>query len=68
MANEEIKDTSTEITSLWQDYQNGLAYQNTSGLAKSLPTFVDFYEGKQWAKPTKNTKNLPRPVVKLYRW
>ena len=67
MANEEIKDTSTEITSLWQDYQNGLAYQNTSGLAKSLPTFVDFYEGKQWAKPTKNTKNLPRPVVNIVK-
>lgn len=67
MANEEIKDTSTEVTSLWQDYQNGLAYQNTSGLAKSLPTFVDFYEGKQWAKPTKNTKNLPRPVVNIVK-
>lgn len=67
MANEEIKDTSTEVTSLWQDYQNGLAYQNASGLAKSLPTFVDFYEGKQWAKPTKNTKNLPRPVVNIVK-
>lgn len=67
MANEEIRDTTTEVTDLWQDYQNGLAYQATSGLSKNLPTFVDFYEGKQWAKPTKNTKNLPRPVVNIIK-
>lgn len=67
MDNEEVKSASTEVTSLWQDYQNGLAYQATSGLSKNLPTFVDFYEGKQWAKPTKNTKNLPRPVVNIVK-
>lgn len=65
--NNEVKETTTEVTSLWQDYQNGLAYQNTSGLSKHLPTFVDFYEGRQWAKPTKNTKNLPRPVVNIVK-
>lgn len=63
----ETTDTSTEVTSLWQDYQNGLAYQSTSGLSKRIPTFVDFYEGRQWAKPTKNTKNLPRPVVNIVK-
>lgn len=67
MANDEKTTTTSEVTSLWEDYQNGIAYQNASGLAKSLPTFVDFYEGKQWAKPTKNTKNLPRPVVNIIK-
>lgn len=54
-------------TQLWDDYQNGLSYQATSGLAKNLPTFVRFYEGKQWPAPTQNTKNLPRPVVNIIK-
>ena len=56
-----------ETTPLWDDYQNGLNYQQTSGLAKNLPKFVKFYEGDQWAAPTKNTKNLPRPVVNIIK-
>lgn len=59
--------TERETTTLWEDYQNGLTYQQNSGLAKNLPTFVNFYEGKQWAAPTKNTKNLPRPVVNIVK-
>lgn len=59
--------TQKDTTSLWDDYQNGLSYQATSGLAKNLPTFVKFYEGQQWAAPTKNTKNLPRPVVNIIK-
>ena len=60
-------ETATEVTSLWEDYQNGLSYQQSSGLAKNLPKFVKFYEGDQWAAPTKNTKNLPRPVVNIIK-
>lgn len=60
-------DKGNETTSLWNDYQNGLSYQQSSGLAKNLPTFVNFFEGKQWAAPTKNTKNLPRPVVNIIK-
>lgn len=59
--------TERETTTLWEDYQNGLTYQQNSGLAKNLPIFVNFYEGKQWAAPTKNTKNLPRPVVNIVK-
>ena len=59
--------TQKDTTSLWDGYQNGLSYQATSGLAKNLPTFVKFYEGRQWAAPTKNTKNLPRPVVNIIK-
>ena len=56
-----------ETTKLWEDYQNGLAYQGSTGLSKNLPTFVRFYEGDQWAKPTDATKNLPRPVVNIIK-
>lgn len=61
------KATERDTTTLWEDYQNGLTYQQNSGLAKNLPIFVNFYEGKQWAAPTKNTKNLPRPVVNIVK-
>ena len=54
-----------KTTRLWEDYQNGLKYQNEMGLTTKLPTFVRFFEGDQWPPPTKNTKNLPRPVVNI---
>lgn len=60
-------DVNEETTTLWDDYQNGLSYQASSGLSKKLPEFVRFYEGKQWAAPTKNTRNLPRPVVNIIK-
>ncbi len=65
--NNEYSVDKAETTSLWEEYQNGLAYQATCGLSKNLPKFVKFYEGDQWAAPTKNTKNLPRPVVNIVK-
>lgn len=68
MGNNAQDDLETkETTTLWEDYQNGLAYQAACGLSKNLPKFVRFYEGDQWAAPTKNTKNLPRPVVNIIK-
>lgn len=52
-------------TELWRDFQRGRAYQDERGLTRTLPLCVKFYEGDQWAAPTKNTKNLPRPVVNI---
>lgn len=60
-------DVEKETTTLWDDYQNGLSYQASTGLSKKLPKFVKFYEGDQWPAPTKNTKNLPRPVVNIIK-
>lgn len=60
-------DGSAETTTLWDDYQNGLSYQSSSGLSQNLPEYVRFFEGKQWKPPTKNTKNLPRPVVNIVK-
>ena len=56
-----------KITKLWDDYQNGLKYQSAIGLSTNLPKFVKFYEGDQWPAPTKNTRNLPRPVVNIIK-
>ena len=60
-------DQNNETTTLWQDYEHGLAYQSSMGLSKKIPKFVKFYEGDQWATPTKNTKNLPRPVINIIK-
>lgn len=56
-----------QISKLWQDYENARSYAAAAGLRKDLPKFVDFYEGKQWPAPTKNTKNLPRPVINIVK-
>ena len=60
-------DSGAEVTRLWADYQNGLNYQASIGLSRKLPKFVKFYEGDQWPAPTKNTKNLPRPVINIIK-
>lgn len=50
---------------IWNQYQNGLNYFNRSGLTKEWEECEKFYEGEQWPKATKKTKNLPRPVVNI---
>ena len=62
MASQIAEERTTE---LWRDFQRGRAYQDERGLTRTLPLCVKFYEGDQWAAPTKNTKNLPRPVVNI---
>lgn len=54
-----------ETTQLWTMYEQGRAYQSSSGLAKNLPKYVQFYEGNQWPAPTKSTRGLPRPVFNI---
>ena len=56
------KDLS-RVTELWKMFRRGREYQSAKGLSRTLPMCVRFYEGDQWAPPTKNTRNLPRPVV-----
>ena len=51
------------VSKMQTDYDNAVAYQSKLGITKDFPKFVRFYEGKQWPKPTKNTQNLPRPVI-----
>ena len=54
-------------THLWQLYEKGLDYQSSIGIRESIPTFVNFFEGRQWPAPTPSTKNLPRPVVNIVK-
>jgi hypothetical protein len=52
---------------IWEQYQNGKAYQATIGLDSVIPLCVDFYEGRQWGKVQKDTENFPRPIVNFVK-
>lgn len=54
-------------TQMWRDYQDGLAWQAAAGLSREIPSFVNFYEGRQWPKATEATKNMPRPVINIVK-
>ncbi|MBE6674961.1 MAG: hypothetical protein E7596_07625 [Ruminococcaceae bacterium] len=54
-------------TLLWSLYQEGLSYQDSIGLRHTIPTSIDFYEGRQWPPATESTKNLPRPVINVVK-
>ena len=58
-------DYVNHAANVWKMYQNGIDYQNSSGLSKNIPQCVKFYEGKQWPDSTEGTKNFPRPVVNI---
>lgn len=60
-------DRDCENTKLWDDYQDGIAYQNAVKVRQRIPKCVRFYEGDQWGKITQGTKNLPRPVVNIVK-
>lgn len=48
-------------------FDNARDYQASIGLTKNIPTFIDFFEGRQWAPATEKTKNLPRPVINIIK-
>ncbi|MBQ8392795.1 MAG: hypothetical protein IJX51_03375 [Clostridia bacterium] len=52
---------------IWRKYEDALSLQTSMGLRKSIPEYVDFFEGRQWPAPTRNTKNLPRPVINIVK-
>ena len=56
-----------ETTKSYRLYKEALENQAMTGLREKIPECVDFYEGRQWPKPTESTKNLPRPVVNIVK-
>lgn len=51
-----------ENTKIYNEFQKGITYFQTLGLTSQIPKNVQFFEGQQWVAPTKNTRDLPRPV------
>lgn len=61
------REQSNEVTHLWKMYENGIDYQHKIGIRTAILQNIDFYEGRQWPKPTESTRNLPRPVVNIVK-
>ena len=58
-------DTITKAQEIWEQYMNGVRYQQSMGFTTNFPKFIAFKEGDQWAAATENTKNFPRPVFNI---
>lgn len=58
-------DSIRKAGEIWQQYINGVKYQQSMGFTTDFPKFISFKEGDQWAAVTENTKNLPRPVFNI---
>lgn len=68
MAKKEIIDYEEKAGKIWSLYEKGIQYQQTIGIAKSIPENIRFYEGDQWPKPTKDTMHFPRPVINIIKF
>lgn len=52
-------------TSIWAAYENSCAYMDSIGLTAQVQKNIDFYEGRQWPAPTKETLGMPRPIIDI---
>ena len=53
---------------IWNEWEQGLAYQKKLRLKEICEQCVDFFEGRQWPQATEKTKNLPRPVINIIKF
>ena len=61
--------TREELASkIWNEWEQGLAYQKKINLKETCEQCVDFFEGRQWPQATERTKNLPRPVINIIKF
>ena len=56
-------DNLNQAETIWKEYEQGQDYKSGIGLNDRIKMSIDFYEGRQWSPPTKNTRALPRPVL-----
>ena len=52
-------------TSIWEAYENSCAYMDSIGMTAQVQKNIDFYEGRQWPQPTKETLGMPRPIIDI---
>ncbi len=57
-----------QVSKCWELYRAGKEYVARLGLNETVKENVDFYEGRQWAAPTRTTRNMPRPVVNMVKF
>lgn len=50
---------------IWAAYENSCSYMNSIGMRAQIQKNIDFYEGRQWPAPTKDTLGMPRPIIDI---
>lgn len=58
-------DRDEALKKILEDLDRVQRYQGAMCFTRKFPQYVDFYEGRQWPAPTKNTSGLPRPVLNV---
>ena len=58
-------DRDEALKKILEDLDRVQRYQGAMGFTRKFPQYVDFYEGRQWPAPTRNTAGLPRPVLNV---
>lgn len=50
---------------IWAAYENSCSYMSSTGMRAQIQKNIDFYEGRQWPTPTKDTLGMPRPIIDI---
>ena len=61
----EKKEIGATPEQIWRWHDNCVSYRAELGLSQLLPKCVRYVEGNQWAKPTTDTEDYPRPVINI---
>lgn len=62
------QETTWKNDKVFNEYKEGLSYNQSEGYVDQWKECIDFYDGKQWKAPTEQTKNMPRPVFNIIKY
>ena len=63
MVNRNIQDLTP--AKVWGAYEESCSFMGSIGLKEQVQKNIDFYEGRQWPAPTKETLGMPRPIIDI---
>lgn len=63
--NQNRLDVPDEVTDVWKRYEDSVSYMGSMGITSQIQKNIDFYEGRQWPAPTKDTLGMPRPIIDI---
>lgn len=58
-------EVSNEAAEVWKRYEDSVSYMGSMGITSQIQKNIDFYEGRQWPAPTKDTLGMPRPIIDI---
>ena len=54
-----------DVSFVWKCYEESCSYMASTGITSQVQKNIDFYEGRQWPAPTKDTLGMPRPIIDI---